>query len=1097
MTAQLKAKMAGIKTTYRVSQRVLVATVFFLLGAASGFGDENLEQQLAELGTEKLSRLVAERGDAERGALVFFQRELNCAKCHEPSGNANAAKLGKPLAPELASKRQVTLEHLVESLLQPSAKIHEGYETVLLQTEDGETVSGVLAGKDSESLQLMRIENPDEVESYSLDEVDWRIGKKSTMPEGLVNQLADQQQFFDLVQYLGEIAGQGPARALQLRPASAYVKLPPLPAYEQRIDHAGMIKGQDEDEEALERGEKIFSLHCASCHGTVTKEGSMPTSLRFAEGKFKNGADPHSMYKTLTHGYGMMNAQRWMVPQQKYDVIQFIRHEFLKQHNESQYVEVDDRYLAGLPAGDTRGPEPLDDEPWLQMDYGPSLINTIEVGDDGSNIAQKGIVVRLDEGPGGVASGRHWLMYEHDTLRVAAAWSNQFIDWNGIHFNGVHGQHPRVTGDVHFANQTGPGWARPEDESLEDNRVLGRDEKRYGPFANDWMHFRGVYRYGDRTILNYQVGNAEILESPSLEYANDSPVFVRQFNIGARELDLVMRVSGSISAESNSVRLEAGDRVAMTTEMVFAVSGAEESLKFEKRDSDLMLRIRAGESPIRFSVKHCPVEVNSTAAELKESIALDEPTLKLSLFTQGGPKNWPQVAETEITSDDNGGPFVVDYLNEPQENPWNCRCRLTGIDFLESGKSAFVTAWDGSVWRVDGIDQRAGKLRWYRIAAGLFQPLGVKIRDGELFVICRDQLVRLHDLNGDGEMDWYENFNSDHQVTEHFHEFAMGLQTDADGNFYYAKSARHARKAVVPHHGTLLKVSADGSETEIVANGFRAANGVCLNPDGTFYVTDQEGHWNPKNRINWVKPGGFYGNMYGYHDVTDASDEAMDPPMCWITNAFDRSPAELMWVDSDQWGPLRGALLNFSYGYGQIFVVPHETVNGQVQGGMCALPLPRLPTGIMRGRFHPQDGQLYCCGMFAWAGDQQRPGGFYRIRYTDKPVHLPTELVATTGGLKLKFSGPLDPDSIQDPGNYRIETWTIKRTKNYGSEHYDEQELKVEAVKLSADQQTIELSIPAIQPTRCMEIVYSFKSKTGKRIEGKIHNTIHELSDSK
>ena len=102
--------------------------------------------------------------------------------------------------------------------------------------------------------------------------------------------------------------------------------------------------------------------------------------------------------------------------------------------------------------------------------------------------------------------------------------------------------------------------------------------------------------------------------------------------------------------------------------------------------------------------------------------------------------------------------------------------------------------------------------------------------------------------------------------------------------------------------------------------------------------------------------------MFGYHDVTDDSDDAMVPPLCWITNAFDRSPAELLWVDSNRWGPLGGALLNFSYGNGKVFVVPHEEVGGKMQGGMCALDLPAFPTGIMRGRFNPQDGQLYCCG---------------------------------------------------------------------------------------------------------------------------------------
>jgi len=35
----------------------------------------------------------------------------------------------------------------------------------------------------------------------------------------------------------------------------------------------------------------------------------------------------------------------------------------------------------------------------------------------------------------------------------------------------------------------------------------------------------------------------------------------------------------------------------------------------------------------------------------------------------------------------------------------------------------------------------------------------------------------------------------------------MGLQTDRDGNFYYAKAARHALPGLVPQHGTLLKVS--------------------------------------------------------------------------------------------------------------------------------------------------------------------------------------------------------------------------------------------------------------------------------------------------
>ena len=85
-------------------------------------------------------------------------------------------------------------------------------------------------------------------------------------------------------------------------------------------------------------------------------------------------------------------------------------------------------------------------------------------------------------------------------------------------------------------------------------------------------------------------------------------------------------------------------------------------------------------------------------------------------------------------------------------------------------------------------------LTWQRIASGLFQPLGLKVRDGPIFVCCRDQIVRLHDLNGDGETDFYECFNNDHQVTEHFHEFAMGL-ADRRGGELLLRQERPARPA--------------------------------------------------------------------------------------------------------------------------------------------------------------------------------------------------------------------------------------------------------------------------------------------------------------
>jgi hypothetical protein len=235
--------------------------------------------------------------------------------------------------------------------------------------------------------------------------------------------------------------------------------------------------------------------------------------------------------------------------------------------------------------------------------------------------------------------------------------------------------------------------------------------------------------------------------------------------------------------------------------------------------------------------------------------------------------------------------------------------------------------------------------------------------------------------------------------------------------------------------------------------------------------------------------------MWGYHDVTDASDGAMQRPLCWITNAFDRSPAELVWVPTAAWGPLAGSLLNLSYGCGKIFAVPHEQVGQHVQGGMCALPMPQFPTGVMRGRFHPTDRQLYACGMFAWAGDQQQPGGLYRVRYTGRPIQVPIGLHARREGMEIIFSGPLDRRAAAAPRNYRVKTWSLKRTANYGSEHYDEKPLTVTSATVSPDGRKVFVKLDGIAPTWCMEIAYSLKSAEGAAVEGVIHNTIHELGE--
>jgi hypothetical protein len=173
-------------------------------------------------------------------------------------------------------------------------------------------------------------------------------------------------------------------------------------------------------------------------------------------------------------------------------------------------------------------------------------------------------------------------------------------------------------------------------------------------------------------------------------------------------------------------------------------------------------------------------------------------------------------------------------------------------------------------------------------------------------------------------------------------------------------------------------------------------------------------------------------------------------------------------------------------------IVPHEFIKGQPQGGVTRLPIPSFPTGIMRGRFG-RDGHLYVCGLAAWGSSRmQMPGGFYRVRATEKPVHVPVELNVTTRGAKITFSDPITQSSVEKE-NFEVKTWALKRTKNYGSKHYDTKHLEVTGCHLSKDGKVLTLDIEGMAPCWQMEIKYDVKGLNGEAIKDRIHNTIHNL----
>ncbi len=748
--------------------------------------------------------------------------------------------------------------------------------------------------------------------------------------------------------------------------------------------------------------------------------------------------------------------------------------------------------------------------PWLEMDYGPLISASITVRepDDpradkgpGDNITYKGHAIAL------TADQRAAIVFDTELLRYSVGWTGDFLALTGTVYDWKHGPHPYVAGKPMFENPVGPGWAR--DGSLRDPRPEG-----FGPLPAEWAKYRGYYVHGDRRVLSYTVGATPILDLPGFATDGGLDLITRTLDIGPGDEDLLLQVAAYEGA--TAVQLAGQGRGFVRVSNVSIVPNARDAEVWGSPEAMLTVGLVSASSELEWEVDQpgqirlrIPASPQSQRLRLYYTrTALDEiprlmgvlggaqPPASLEPFTKGGPTRFTETVVTQGKRGSGSGAYVVDELTLPFDNPWKSWFRPGDFGFFSDDRAA-VTTWSGDVWTVSGIDDDLAELKWKRLATGFYQPLGIEIVEDVVYVLDRNQITRLHDLNGDGEPDFYENFNNDFHATHHFHEFTFDLDTDSAGNFYFAKAARHALPAKVKHHGTILKLDSEGRNLEIVCTGFRVPNGVAVGPNGEITTSDQEGHWIPSTRINWCSPGSFHGYMWG--GQVDPARTDYDPPIAFLPVGADNSGAGQAWVSSERWGPFQGYLVHSSFGRGKIFLMLMEKVEGQIQGGAVEFPLS-FGTGLMRPEFRPQDGQLYVSGLYGWGTRQKATGGFYRVRYTGKPVYLPRELHVNRDGVSITFTQPLDPHTAVDPGNYQVQRWNYKWTSRYGSDLFKTngeqgtEKMNVRAVKLSDDRRTVLLEIDDLKEVMQMQTGFRLKAADGAPIEGQISHTLNVLS---
>jgi azurin len=387
--------------------------------------------------------------------------------------------------------------------------------------------------------------------------------------------------------------------------------------------------------------------------------------------------------------------------------------------------------------------------------------------------------------------------------------------------------------------------------------------------------------------------------------------------------------------------------------------------------------------------------------------------------TKGGPAQWPQWIETrgELGTQT---PFATDRITIPFENPYGTLFFLSAHDFFRDG-TAVVATMTGEIWLVKGLEGKLETVRWKRFATGLHQPLGMKVIDDQLYVLGRDQITRLHDLNGDDEADFYECISHAMQTSRGGHDYIVGLEADAQGRWYFSSG----------NQGVCRITGRD--QLEVLSTGFRNPNGLGLSPDGRFVTTSvQEGSWTPASAICQIDLKQNSGAHFGAGGMKNG--KRLEPVLLYLPRGEDNSSSSQAFIPEGFWKTLRGDgnLIHLSAGGGSAWLVMRQRVGASWQGAAVRIS-GNFDSGPQCAHFNSKDGHLYVSSMQGWGSYTPKDGSFQRVRFTGGDQPVPVSCEARDNGVLIRFNQAIHSDETVAAF---AQCWNYRYSAAYGSPEY-------------------------------------------------------------
>lgn len=696
-----------------------------------------------------------------------------------------------------------------------------------------------------------------------------------------------------------------------------------------------------------------------------------------------------------------------------------------------------------------------------------------------------------------------YVCFDTDLLRWTVAWTGDFLPMYlmpQVSYRDYYNKGNKIAviaGQPKLATGVYPGWSagKPVFDDIRDG-VGKQDIPVWGPIPAESGRWNGVYVINNQAVLSYRVKTTEIRELVSSSAFSSGTIFQRDFKVGANSETLFFTaaevLNGKNPKTANGLSYVFHGAKTDSVTAVAVLGGVGAAAVVDGRYLSVSVPEGSSERQVSVLIWMGPA---SALSQFEAQIASAKPA-KFPAFEKGGSSLWKESVYTEGKLAANSEDYVVDQVMLPLPNPWKRNVRAADIAFWPDGRAAVVT-FSGDVWLVDGLDKDLKKVKWRRFASGIHEPLSIEIRKNDVYVFGREGIVKLVDLNGDGMVDFYENFSNVAQQSPESREWAADLVLGPDDRFYIAKGgalnngpgptplvAKGFRSGSI-HSGSILKVSQDGHSVDVIATGLRGPY-IGLHPQtGVLTSSDQQGNFVPSTPLFLVKEGDYYGVPATMHRKNNPK---VDPPLTWIPHSVDRSALGQAWVTSDKMGPLNNDLIHFSFGRPGLLRVLFDTTSQAIQGGVSFIKGDySAPTS--KGAVSPKDGQLYIAGFNLWGSSAKGIAALQRLRYTGLPSYRPNRFEVGTEGVVLQFDSELSEEAVKETKNFRIKRWNYLRTEEYGSGHYKldgspgQETLPVLASYLSADKKAVMLLVPHVAEAMQMEVLYDIAAADGRAMQ--------------